>query len=185
MAASQFLSVAESGELCVVDVTPLPDEWSQDFQSGFPPDWTGRYVATGLPPRSRGAVMPVPVPSLEGSHQEIGSAMVESGLFAWHGDSRLHLSYQVLPPGWFHVYVFARPVDDPDALVTLCCVKPELWHSTTGQWQTVSIPLSEFQVVTHNWDGPALGLIPVRIVIRNRSDSMDVTIDRIWVDRRR
>jgi ferric-dicitrate binding protein FerR (iron transport regulator) len=183
VAASQFLSVAESGDLMVVDVPQPPDGWSEDFEQGLPRGWTGQIVRDGLPENSHGAVGAVPVLHPEGMMREISSPIEDDGLFAWHADSVLHVSFRVQPPEWFHVYLFARPYRGRRPLLTYCCVKPDLWQTSPGQWRTVSIPFSEFHSVTYGQDEPTLGRIPTRLVFSGQGGPAGVVIDRVWVDR--
>lgn len=184
ISAAQFVSVTESGPLSVRDWPLPPDEWDEDFEQGLPAGWTGRAVRGRLSQSAQEAVATAPgrlVPDLD---LEISSPPGRSGLFAWHEDSVLHLTFKVQPPGWFHIYLFAGTYQRPEAAVPYCCVNPILWQSSPGEWRTVNIPLSEFRPLTAAQETPTLGRIPLRVAICGKRDTTDVVIDRIWVDRR-
>ncbi len=183
VAAAQFLSVAETGELAVVDFPHPPDEWSEDFEQGLPRGWMGQFVRNDLSENARGAAAAVPVSHSGRLLREVGSPTQAGGLFAWHADSVLHLTFRVQPPEWFHLYLFARSYSGEHRLMTFCCVNPDLWQTSPGQWRTVSIPLSEFHSVTPGKDEPTLGRIPVRLAFSGEGGSVGVVIDRVWVDR--
>lgn len=180
---SQFLSVAETGDLSVIDLPQPLDEWNEDFEQGLPSGWTGGSVRDDLPENSRGAAGAVSVSHPGSRMLEIGSPTREEGLFAWHADSVLHFTFRVRPPEWFHVYLFARSYCEPPVLFTYCLVKPELWQTAAGEWRTVSIPLSEFHSVTSGRDEATLGRIPVRLVFSGQGGATGVEIDRVWIDR--
>lgn len=181
--AAQHVSIPESGPLLVRDWPLPPDEWSEDFEHGLPAGWTGRAQRGALPSGSQGAVAAAPGQLIRDLDLEISSPPGRSGLFAWHDDSVLHLTFRVQPPGWFHIYLLAGTYEQPDAAVPYCFVNPILWQSSAGQWRTVSIPLSEFRPLTAVQGEPTLGRIPVRLAICGKRDMADVLIDRIWVDR--
>ncbi len=184
VSAAQILSVAETGGLSVSRWLQPPDEWSEDFELGLPRGWTGSFVRDGLPEHPRGAIRAVLTSGARGVSREIRSPAEEDGLFAWHADTVLHLTFKVQPPDWFHVYLLARDCSPPQSSLTCRVVKPDLWQTLPGEWRTISLPLSEFHVVSGGPDEPALGRIPVQIVFSGGGDSAGVEIDRMWVDRR-
>lgn len=185
VAAAQVLSITDAGALAVTDWPESADEWSEDFDGGLPPGWTGSVLRDGLPAGSRGAAHSIPVPHAGRTSMQIGSPVRAKGLFAWHDDSVLHVTFRVQPPAWFHIYLYARTYGDSQAVLTYCCVKPDLWQSVPGEWRTVSLPLSEFQLIHSSSTEPMLGRIPNRIVFSGPSDSAGFAIDRIRVDRTR
>jgi ferric-dicitrate binding protein FerR (iron transport regulator) len=180
---AQFLSIADTGDLVVSEWPDAADEWSEDFNGGLPPGWTGSVLQNGLPEGSRGAAQSIAVPHAGRMSTQIGSPFHADGLFAWHDDSVLHVTFRVQPPAWFHIYLYARPYGDSQAVLTHCCVKPDLWQSSPGEWRTVSLPLSEFRLISSSSAEPTLGRIPNRIVFSGPSDSAGFAIDRIRVDR--
>ena len=181
---SQFLSVTESGRLSAQDLPQAPDRWSVDFEQGLPTGWTGQLVRDGLPVNSHGAAGAVPVPHLNGLLREVGSPTEDNGLFRWHANSVLHITFRIRPPEWFHVYLFARPYDRPGSAVTYCSIRPDLWQTSAGQWRTIHIPLSEFDSIPQGQAvEPTLGRIPIRIVCSGQGGPKGIVIDRIWVDR--
>jgi ferric-dicitrate binding protein FerR (iron transport regulator) len=183
VATAQFLSITETGDLSVTDWPDSADEWSADFDGGLPPGWTGGTLRDGLPEGSRGAAQSIVVPHAGRMSMQVGSPARAEGLFAWHDDSVLHVTFRVQPPAWFHIYLYARTYGDSQAVLTYCCVKPDLWQSSPGEWRTVSLPLSEFQLINSSSAEPMLGRIPCRIVFSGPSDSAGFAIGRIRVDR--
>lgn len=183
VATAQFLSITDSGDLAVLEWPQPADEWSVDFDAGLPVGWSGRASRDGLPNNSRGAAQSVLVSQERRLSMEIGSPTHPDGLFAWHDDSVLHITFRVQPPGWFHIYLYARPYADSQTSLTYCCVKPDLWQSLPGEWRTVSIPCSEFRRIGSGPTEPMLGRIPNRIVFSGPSDSAGFALDRISVNR--
>ena len=185
VAASQFVSVENTGDLSVIDIPQSPDQWIEDFEHGVPAGWKGRALVGGLPENSHGAAVALPV--LDGAQalHEVSSPTAVDGLFAWHSDSVLHVTFRVQPPGWFHIYLYARSYRQPRSLLTYCCVKPELWLTSPGQWRTAHIPLSEFRLVSYGRDESGLGRMPMRIAFTGQGSDSGIAIDRIWVDRSR
>ncbi|MBI1313916.1 hypothetical protein GC176_21695 [bacterium] len=183
VSAGQFLSITESGPLSVIDWKQSADDWSIDFEEGLPSGWAGHLVRDGLPPGSRGAVAAVGTRRGDNPELQVRSPFQQSGLFAWHDDSVLRVTFKSQPPGWFHIYLFARPFDQRQPPQLYCCVAPDLWQSLPGQWRTVSIPLSEFRRQKPERDEPTLGHIPVQIFFSGESESGGFAIDRISVDR--
>ncbi|MCA9021643.1 MAG: hypothetical protein KDA74_15950, partial [Planctomycetaceae bacterium] len=179
----QFLPVTETAPLSIVE-WPLPaDEWSVDFESGLPVGWQGKRVRDSLPKNSRGAVRSVSVLQDQQMVQKIQSPLNPSGLFFWHEDSLLNLRFKVQPPGWFHIYLHARTYEDSRPVLTYCYVDLSLWQNQPGEWRTVSIPLSEFRLISYAKDKPALGRVPVQISFSGESETDGFMIDRVWVTR--
>jgi len=181
VAAGEFLAVSPTGDLVVTTWPLAPLMWSVDFEQGLPPGWSGRPVHEGLPEGSRGAIQTVPADASRSS-LVIASPHVEKGLFRWRADAVLHITFQVQPPGWFHVLIETRAYGDPQATSTYAYINPELWQSRPGEWRTVSIPLAEFHRRDAGTAAPTLGRIPTRIVFRAPRDAAGLLIDRIWVD---
>jgi ferric-dicitrate binding protein FerR (iron transport regulator) len=181
--AAQFLSVEDLGDLAVLDWPRAPDDWIEDFERGLPSGWTGRMVQSNLPAGSRGAVQAIPVTFPQGRGTEVSSPVVEAGLFAWHSDSVLHLTFKVEPPAWFHVFMSARGYDRSQPSLTYCCVKPDLWQSKPGEWRTVSIPLSEFHLAKFDETEATLAWICTHIAFSGSQDLAGVVLDRVAVDR--
>lgn len=183
VSAGQFLPVEERGALAVVDWPATPSVWSEDFESGVPTGWTGRLVRDGLPTSSRGALQGVAVPGAPGLQMVAGSPVVERGLFAWHADSVLHVTFRVQPPSWFHICLFARTYSRGKPLVAWCHVDPELWQVQAGEWRTVGIPLSQFHWTGSVQPETTLGRIPLRVAFMGPGDLPGVVIDSLRVDR--
>ena len=183
VAAGQSLVVPDVGELTLIDWPVPAAEWVENFERGLPPDWIGRPVNDDLPEDSKVGVKGVAVRDVHRPRREIRSPLMTEGLFAWKSDSVLQLTYRVEPPGWFHIYLLARTYDDPQPVMTYCCVKPELWRQRPGDWQTATIPLSEFRRTDANRDEPTLGRIPLQISFSGPAGLESVVVDRIEVHR--
>jgi ferric-dicitrate binding protein FerR (iron transport regulator) len=181
--AGQFFLVPESGPITSGERPLSPSDWSEDFEQGLPPGWSGRLVQEALPAGSRGAIgsrpgRPFPEPILE-----VRSPVNDAGLFAWQDDSMLHLTFKIQPPGWFHIELVARDYAQRAPPRTYCLIDSDLWQTSAGTWRTVHIPLSEFQPLTPaSWE-PTLGRIPIQIAVRGQSEAGSIVVDRIWIDR--
>lgn len=183
LSAGQFLPVDERGTLNIVDWPAPPSIWSEDFESGLPAGWTGRLVRDGLPPGSRGAVEGAVVPDAPGLRMMASSPVVEQGLFTWHPDSVVHVTFRVQPPSWFHICIFTRTYARAEPLIAWCRVDPDLWQVQPGEWRTVDIPLSEFRWTGSVPPGSKLGRIPLRLAFVGPGDLPGVVIDSLRVDR--
>ncbi|MBX3451488.1 MAG: FecR domain-containing protein [Planctomycetaceae bacterium] len=181
--AAQFVAVTFTGPLPVIDWPLAPDLWSEDFENGLPPGWSGRMVREGLPSGSRGAVEAVALSGSRGRLVAAASPLRKQGLFAWHADTVLHLTYRVPPPAWFHINLLVRSYHRPEPLRAWCRVDPELWQTKPGEWRTASIPLSEFQFSGVELSGEELGRIPVQLSFSGPVDFPGVVIDEVRVDR--
>lgn len=181
--AAQFVSVAKAGPIAVANWPRPPDNWSEHFEDRAPPGGTGRLIRGGLPSGSRGALQAVAVSDSRGRRMEASSPAVDQGLFAWHPDSVLHATFRIQPPAWLHVYLFVRTYERAEPLIAWCRIDPELWQTQPGEWRTVDIPLSEFQLAGFDRSEPALGRIPVRLAFIGPIDLEGVVIDEVRVDR--
>ncbi|WP_417379116.1 FecR domain-containing protein [Gimesia sp.] len=183
VSTGQFLPVMDSKPLSVVDWPRPPDEWSVDFEGGLPVGWEGKMVSHSLPRNSAGAIRSVSILQNQQVVQNIRTPLSPSGLFFWHEDSLLNLTFKIEPPGWFHIYLHARTYKDPQPVLTYCYVDLSLWQNQPGQWRTVSIPLSEFRLQTYTQDKPSLGRVPLQISFSGETENDGFMIDRIWVTR--
>lgn len=183
VSAGHFLSVPESGPFSVKARPLPPGEWSVDFEEGVPAGWVGHIVRDGLPKASQGAITSAPAQTNNDQSQQIRSPVEQNGLFAWHDDSVLHLTFRIQPPEWFHIFLSVGAIEDAKPTLTYCYAGPELWQSHSGEWRTVSIPLSEFRLQTYGQSSKSLGRIPTQVSFRGESDLEGLEIDRIWVAR--
>lgn len=181
--AAQFVAVASTGSLMVVDWPLAPDVWGEDFEYGLPAGWSGRMVREGLPNGSRGGLEAVAPSGSRGRFAEIASPLRTGGLFAWHADTVLHLTFRVPPPAWFHMSLSVRTYGRPEPWRAWCRVDPDLWQTNPGAWRTVSIPLSEFQFSGFEHPVEELGRIPLQLIISGPADLPGVVIDSVRVDR--
>ncbi|MEX1228953.1 MAG: FecR family protein [Planctomycetaceae bacterium] len=183
VSAAEFLLIAQTGDLTIKEWPRPPDDWSENFEQGLPRGWTGRFVHDVLPAESHGAAQAVPMLNPQGRNMDVASPSRDTGLFSWQADSVLHATLKVQPPAWLHIYVYARTYGQSQEVMTYCCVNPDLWQSSRGEWRTVHIPLSEFQRVNVGQVEQTLGRIPTRVVFSGPIDHVGVTVDRVWVDR--
>ncbi|WP_339750313.1 FecR family protein [uncultured Rubinisphaera sp.] len=177
VSAGQFLPVTESSPLTVITWPQPRSEWSVDFEQGLPRGWTGRFV------KEESAITAVSVSQDRPQSFQISSHLEETGLFAWHDDTVIRVTCKSEPPGWFHIYLYARTYSNSEPQLTFCYANPILWESSIGQWRTISIPLSEFRLQSENAKPESLGRIPMQIVFRGESDSKILLIDHIGVER--
>ena len=183
VAAGQYLSVPDTGDLLLTNWPQPGDVWVEDFEQGQPAGWIGRAIDDDLPEASEVGVQGVAVRDVDGPRREIRSPLMTEGLFAWKSDSVLQVTYRVPPPGWFHIYLLARTYGDPQPVLTYCCVRPKLWRQRPGDWQTATIPLAEFRRIDENSSKPTLGRIPLQIAFSGPAGFESVVIDRIEVRR--
>ncbi|MBD3675227.1 MAG: FecR domain-containing protein [Planctomycetaceae bacterium] len=183
VSTGQVVTVNASEPLTPRDWPRRPDFWDIDFENGLPPGWQGRFVQDLLPEGSAGAAGSTPLPRNQRVTTQVQSPFESAGLFFWHDDSVLNVTFKVQPPDWFHIDLLARTYHKSQPLLTYCYVDAELWQSRPGEWRTVSIPLSEFRLQTVLRDEPTLGRIPIRLTFRGESESAGFLIDRIWVTR--
>lgn len=184
VSAGQFLPVDEDESLAVIDWPTPPESWSEDFESGLPPGWTGQFVREALPAGSRGALQGRAIPEAPGLRMVAGSPLIERGLFAWHDDSMLHVTFRVQPPAWFHVCLLARTYSRREPLIAWCRVDPDLWRVRAGEWRTVEIPLSEFRWTGSTQPEATLGRIPLQLTFVGPGDLPGVVIDSVRVERK-
>ncbi|HBN76141.1 MAG TPA: hypothetical protein DD473_10040 [Planctomycetaceae bacterium] len=177
VSAGEFLPVTEKSPMKIVKYPLAKPEWSVDFKNGLPSGWMGRSV------EEESAVAAVSESQDRTSAFQISSQKSESGLFTWHDDSVLHLAFLLEPPGWFHISLDVKTYGEVDSHFTYCYANPILWESSTGQWQTISIPLSEFQLQMEKTAPESLGRIPTQIVFRGESESRIFMINHIGVER--
>jgi ferric-dicitrate binding protein FerR (iron transport regulator) len=164
---------------------PIPDadhEWQEDFEDKLAVAWTGRRFRQAVHGRSAGMIGSVAVDGPQGVLQVASSPRLAEGLFEWHSDSVLHITYRIQPPEWFHIDLLARPYGDSTAVLTYCHVNPDLWRTSPGEWRTVSIPLSSFVLLSPAGDDAGLGRIPTQISFIGGGPT-GIEIDRVWVDR--
>jgi len=183
VAAGQMLPVDETGPLVIAAVPSLPDEWQEDFEHGLPPGWTGQLVREGLPAGSHGALQGTMTPDPSGLQLVAGSPFAEQGLFAWHPDTMLRVTFRVQPPAWFHICFDTRSNQDTSPVVAWCHIDPTLWRTQPGEWRTVLIPLSAFHWTGSSHPETGLGRIPLRLSFVGPVDLPGVVIDSLHIER--
>ncbi len=134
LSSGKFVSILQSGEFSVVSWPQPPSKWSLDFEHGLPSGWRGRKVAVGLPENSQGGIAPVPVLEDGEVLLHLHSPIAPDGLFSWHDDSVLHVTFKVQPPGWFHISLVTRTYDHPRPSMRFVYANPDLWETLPGEW---------------------------------------------------
>lgn len=182
VAAGEFVSVKDSGPLSVIHWPRPPDVWDEDFEE-LPAGWSGRLVREGLPQGSRGALKGVAVNDARGRNTVAESPTRPQGLFAWHDDSVLHVTFRVQPPAWFHIYLVTRTYPQNESPFAWCLIDPRLWQAQPGEWRTVHIPLADFRPLGFEPERPSLGRIPIGLSVVGPGDLPGIEIDSLRVDR--
>lgn len=185
--AARQRAVSNPQTIAVVAESPeLPEQWSEDFEDGLPADWgTGKFVADGLPPGSRGAVGAVRVLEQEKVLYSIATRTAwTQGLFKVHDDTHLHFTFRMQHPRWFIVLLSTRTVaGDPPAFASNYVHDAIPWHEAKpGTWYTVSIPLRQFRRLSGGKQAFA-GEVPFQVLFSSEEPDRGLAIDRVWVTR--
>ncbi|MBI1310476.1 hypothetical protein GC176_04145 [bacterium] len=175
-------------ELTVSESARPREVWEVSFEDGVPPGWTGAATAEHLPAGSRGAIRTVgdttstPLVYVIASRDE----WVE-GLFAIDEDTHLHITMKMEHPDWLNVFLSTRRPDATDPTWTLHNFNEvPFWPPRPGQWQTLTIPLTEFRrkrdgVFQH--EPPVTGGVAYSLSISATEPDRGLVIDRIWTTR--
>jgi ferric-dicitrate binding protein FerR (iron transport regulator) len=178
------LLTRDRADFVVQDIPKPQERWDLDFEDGLPTGMSrGQFVKDGLPPGSQGAVAAVRVDlGKYGINYEIATPESWSrGLFAVHDDSHLHFTYKMERPDWLNVFIIVREPNGPFAGNYL--FNKPVFRRPAGQWQTITIPLTEFKKAGST-KGEALSthLIPFLVLLSSDNDR-GLVIDRIWATR--
>ena len=140
----------------------------------------GRFVTEGLPRGSKGGVAAVRATRTgEEDFFEIASPEVwQHGLFAFHPDSHLHVTYKMDRPNWVNVFVIARGAGPNGRARRQLPVQRRrvLRAARPGQWRTVSIPLAKLRRAGIDSDaapGRRRGSVPGRVQFPGRPRAGD------------
>lgn len=174
----------KTSELTVREVAPVPSSWEESFESGSPSSWQlGRFVDSGLPPGSRGALQA----ELDERAQVYGVTSPHPwmhGLFAAQAETHLHFKFKMSNPGWINVFFITRTRDPIDPTTSLYKFN-ELPSSSldAGRWRTATIPLRDFERKTATGfrpGSPARGEVVFGISCSAPAPDRGLIIDRIW-----
>lgn len=184
--------VAKRGSLEVRRGLATPDSWSEDFEDGIPNNWRqGKLVDSKLPAGSRVAV------GTKVSHNEDGDpchqiwtySQWEHGLAVVHDDTCLNFVYRFLTPDEVQVMTLLRspvpesPVHDVQILRPMDVPADERWWRVqSGQWYTVSIPLSRLSNPV-SLEHAKESYIATAFNFRPQNDACGLVIDRMWIER--
>jgi hypothetical protein len=163
--------------------------WSEGFEQGLPPGWTGRLVSTNLPAGSKHGVAAGPRQSQDGVYHAI--QLPEDwnrGLFALSEDSTLHITYRFVKGAHVNVFMHAVPADTSISTPSMFQLSPHQFPRSARQWQMASIPFSSFVRKVRSPEGrmefiggpPAAGE-RVATISFSWPEEIDFVIDRIWV----
>ncbi|MBA4067043.1 MAG: hypothetical protein C0501_25710 [Isosphaera sp.] len=174
--------------LAVEDIPRLLDTWELDFEQGLPANLhRGRFVAEGLPRGSKGGVAAVRATRRgeEGLFEIASPEMWQRGLFAFHPDSHLHVTYKMDRPDWVNVFICARSAGPNGSHVGNYLFRdPGLYTPPRpGRWQTVSIPLAKLRRAgTTSNAAPGSDEVPYLVIFSSQGDR-GLVLDRVWVTR--
>jgi ferric-dicitrate binding protein FerR (iron transport regulator) len=174
--------------LAVEDIPRRPDTWDLDFEQGLPADMRrARFVTEGLPRGSKGGA--TAVRSTRKGEEDFFEIVTpeawHQGLFAFHPDSHLHVTYKIGRPQWVNVFVIARSAGPNGKHVgNYLFNEPEFFApGRVGKWQTVTIPLGKLRRAGMNDDVvPSPDQVPYLVVFSSQGDR-GLVIDRVWVTR--
>jgi hypothetical protein len=188
VADAQRVLVAAEAVLAVEPVQNRPDTWELDFERGLPAGLhRGRFVIDGLPPDSKGGVAAVPAARRDGEGLfEIATPdMWHRGLFAFHPDTHLHVTYAMARPGWVNVFVCARASSSSGPHIGNYLFNDDGFYRDLppGRWRTASVPLARLRRAGIGDDKPpAADEVPYLILFSSQGDR-GLVIDRLWVTR--
>ena len=178
------LLTKDRADFSVQDIPKPHERWELDFEDGLPTGMSrGRFVRDGLPAGSQGGVAAVRAD--HGKHailHEIATFENWSrGLFAVHDDSHLHFTYKMERPDWLNVFIIVREPNGPFAGNYL--FNKPVFRGPAGQWQSITIPLSEFKKAgSEKGESLPTHLVPFLVLFSSDNDR-GLVIDRIWVTR--
>jgi hypothetical protein len=173
-------------DLVMEDLPERPDTWELDFEQGLPVDMhRGRFVTDGLPRGSKGGV--AAIRSTRKGEEEFFEIVTpeawQQGLFTFHPDSHLHVTYKIEQPRWVNLFVIARSAGPNKVHVGNYLFKEPEFVAQPGKWRTVSIPLAQLRRAGTNSDaGPGPDEVPYLVVFSSQGDR-GLVIDRVWVTR--
>lgn len=175
--------ITEQNKLLVQDLPGVSDTWEVDFEPRLPEGWDeGERVTEGLPAGSRGAVKAV----LDESEDNGGFHRISSqeswlrGLFVIRKTSHLHLTFKIDNPKWMNVLLVTRTSDPHEPHFSGNYLFRDFPSLTPGRWQTLSIPLAQFQRI-HAGDVPVEDVVPYKLTFFSDGKDRGLVIDRIWV----
>jgi ferric-dicitrate binding protein FerR (iron transport regulator) len=188
VADGQRVLATAQAALAVEPVQKRTETWDLNFESGLPVGLhRGRFISEGLPPGSKGGVAAVPAVVRAGEDLfEIASPeMWHQGLFTFHADSHLHVTYKMERPGWTNVFVCARGPDANGPHIGNYLFNNDGFSRDLrpGQWRTASVPLATLRRAGMRDDKPpAADEVPYLILFSSQGDR-GLVIDRMWVTR--
>jgi ferric-dicitrate binding protein FerR (iron transport regulator) len=174
--------------LAVEDIPRRTDTWDLDFERGLPDGMhRARFVTEGLPRGSKGGAAAVPSTSrgAEGFFEIASPEAWQTGLFAFHPDSHLHVTYTMDRPDWVNVFVCARGPDPAGPHVGNYLFNEPEFHTGArpGRWRTAVIPLATLRRAGTTGDArPGADEVPYLVLFSSDGDR-GLVIDRVWVTR--
>jgi hypothetical protein len=176
----KYAVVTEQNNLSVEDIPRLSDAWEVDFEQGLPEGWdAGQRVTEGLPPGSRGGIKAVHKESEDLYLISSQEAWVQ-GLFASRKTSHLHVTYKMERPNWINALIVTRTSDPDEPHHSGNYVFKDFPWVEPGQWQTLSIPLAQFERI-HRGDVRLEEVVPYKLGFFSGTPDRGLVIDRIWI----
>lgn len=177
-------AVSKTAELVLSAIPKMPEEWSENFEDGLPAGWEqGKFVTANLPAGSKGAVQAVLDPETKGSLLVTGEHWTD-GLFTIHNDTHLNFKLKMQDPGWINIFLLTKADDgDLPRFAGNYIFDQPVWNKQkTGQWGTLTIPLSKFRPLppsSKNFQR----VVPFQLLFSSPKRDRGLVIDRIWVTR--
>jgi ferric-dicitrate binding protein FerR (iron transport regulator) len=174
--------------LVVEDIPQVLDTWDLDFEQGLPADMQrARLVTEGLPRGSKGGAAAVRSTRM-GEEDFFELALPEKwqqGLFTFHPDSHLHVTYKMDRPDWVNLFICVRGAGPNGAFVGNYLFKePEFYaQAKPGKWRIAVIPLSKLRRAGTGSDArPGADEVPYLLLFSSQGDR-GLVIDRVLVTR--
>lgn len=158
--------------------TPGKVVYQVDFSNGLPAQWAkGKLVTDGLPPDSKGAVTADP-----GQDIQADPAWVNGHFAVADG---LHFNYRAMlgQPQWYQVFLLCKAPGTASNEVSVYEAKPPVDAAKAGEWQVISIPLTEFRGTSgpNRGKSPKVGDVCWTYFWGFQGRDLGMVIDRIWV----
>ncbi len=142
---------------------PLPESWTQRFDSGLPEGWRlGEWMTETGPDGSTHGFVQAVLESYPGSKQPnhtIGTIHARSSpagaLARLTDDTVLRLKVRRARRSALHIFVCARPLDEPTGAQMLQLHEVPAWRDLPpGQWGEITLRLADFEQSPATSSGP-------------------------------
>ncbi len=172
------LLLAGLGTCFRTPAAPTAGVYSEDFETGIPPKWTGAVpLLTGLPRGSHRAVAAIP-----GKNLVSPDAWVH-GWFPIEKGEYINYWARMDNPRWYQFFIFCKAPGPKARDMALYEAKPPV--PKDPGWHLVSLPLNAFTgtMGPHKGKHPAPGQVCWRYFWAFQKRDLGFAVDRIWVTR--